>query len=287
MTAMTYRRVKHVLSAMAAGTGLLVASAVAMPHAWAIYQGREAERDYSFVASLQFKTDDGPVHWCGAALIDPRWIVTAKHCMLPSIFDRLTRPSDLQVRIGSRDRTAGGERVDVVKIIVHGAPIDPSPTAGNDISGTDIVLLKLAHAVRAAPVTIAAATPKPGTGVRVLGWGLNCEAPRPTPTTPCADLPVRLRELDTQLLAKAGCRTKDPHDSQISARELCQAPAPDGGNVRTHDSGSPLLVKVRGRFQLAGAVSGPVVQDLHRDGPIIYTDVTAYRGWIRQQLTRG
>jgi secreted trypsin-like serine protease len=269
----------RVAAAAAVAAGAATAFAV-VGNAWAIYGGSNADEQYPFMASVQFKTDSGNVHWCGGSLISTRWVVTAKHCMLPSLFNRLTEPSDLQIRIGSADRTAGGDLVDVSKIIVHGQPITADPTAGQDIQGTDIALLKLAHPVTETPVAVASAPP-PNTPVRALGWGLNCRDNFAAPD--CGELPTMLRQLDSAALDRSGCVSSNPDDRNIVDREICLAAGPDGAGIRSHDSGGPLLDKVDGRWELVGAASGPVSQRPGPGGPTVYADVTAYRDWIDEQ----
>lgn len=268
--------VKRALIAAVALVGLAPGTAQA------IYGGEEAAAPYSFMASMQFKTDEGAQHWCGATLIAPQWVVTAKHCllMLPVAGTPVPKPSDVQVRVGSLDRTTGGELVDVTDFVVHGEPISSDPTAPQDIRGTDIALLKLARPVSAQPALIAGSSE--GTDVRLLGWGYNCQQPRGHGCT----LPTALRQLDTRMLPREGCVSTKPGDATIADREICQAATSSGESIRPHDSGSPMLVRAGEGWQLAGAVSGPVQQGADADGtgPNIYTDVTAYRSWIAEHV---
>ncbi|TWP49099.1 serine protease [Lentzea tibetensis] len=268
--------VKRALIAAVALVGLAPGTAQA------IYGGEEAAEPYSFMASMQFKTSEGVQHWCGATLIAPQWVVTAKHCMLylPTAGTPLPKPSDVQVRVGSLDRTTGGDLVDVTEFVVHGKPISPDPTAPQDTRGTDIALLKLARPVSAQPVEIADSPAV--TDVRLLGWGYNCQQPRGHGCT----LPTALRQLDTRTLPREGCVSAKPGDAIIADREICQAATPSGESIRPHDSGSPMVVRAGSGWRLIGAASGPVQQGADTDGtgPNIYTDVTAYRSWIAEHV---
>jgi secreted trypsin-like serine protease len=286
---MVRNRTRKIARVLAVAGAVVVASSLGLANAWAIYGGKTADEPYPFMTSVQFKSDKGLLHWCGGSVIDPLWVVTAKHCMgeypPADIGDfRPAEPSDLAIRVGSRDRTSGGELVDVVKIVVHGKPLPTDPTEGGDGFGTDIALLKLSRPVQVEPVSLAAAPPNPQASptVRLLGWGYNCKRPRHDQT--CGELPTLLRQLDTTVLPASGCVSNDPNNSNITEREICQAPTAKGENTRAHDSGSPMLQKVNQRWTLVGLLSRPHVQSQTVDGPSIYTDATAYASWIRQQI---
>jgi secreted trypsin-like serine protease len=278
------RKIARVAAVVAA---VVVAASLGLSNAWAIYGGKTADQPYAFMASVQFKSDKDPLHWCGGSVIDPLWVVTAKHCMSeahdPGGF-RPAEPSDLKIRVGSRDRTSGGELVDVVKIVVHGDPLPTDPLEGSDTNGNDIALLKLSRPVQVAPISLAVAPPNPNASatVRLLGWGYNCKRPRPDET--CGELPKLLRQLDTTVLPASGCVSNDPNNSNIAERELCQSPTAKGENVRAHDSGSPMLQKVNQRWTLVGLLSRPHVQSPTVNGPSIYTDATPYASWISKQI---
>jgi secreted trypsin-like serine protease len=283
---MVENRIRKLARWLAVAGVVAGAGAVGLPNAWAIYGGENATQAYPFMASVQFKPDQGLQHWCGGTVIDREWVVTARHCTGELPFGGpgagLPQPSDLMVRVASNDWTAGGDLVEVAKIVVHGDPIDPDPTAGDQISGNDIALLRLSRPVPVTPVAIATAPPAANAPVRLLGWGLNCKAPRPS--SDCHELPKSLRQLDTTVLDRSGCISTGTNRS-INDREICQSPTASGENARAHDSGGPMLQEVSGRWVLVGALSGPVSQSLTADGPNLYTDVTAYVAWISQQMS--
>lgn len=113
------------------------------------------------------------------------------------------------MRIGSKDRTSGGEEaVTVTNIVVNpgwhwGAGV---PSAEVD----DIALLELDHLVDAQTIQIASTAARPGDAVKLLGWGDT------EPDSTSANLPTQLQQIDTKIVSKAKCA-----DEAISAKEIC------------------------------------------------------------------
>jgi secreted trypsin-like serine protease len=72
------------------------------------------------VVSVQLPDPVGPGnHICGGALVKANWVITAAHCLTD------LEPDDVQLRIGSEDRTTGGTLDTKV--------IDPNNCAGAEL----------------------------------------------------------------------------------------------------------------------------------------------------------
>ncbi len=223
-----------------AATALPVPAApapAARPH---IVGGVDATETYPFAAVLE----NGNNLVCTGTLIAPQWVQTAGHCVAGN--------TDWQIRLGSNDRTSGGDFVTYTTIAVGPG---------------DMALIQLANPVSEAPAPIASAAPPPGTPVRQLGWGVTSDP------LAAGDPPAMLQQLDTTIADPKTCNGLE--DNQICVNNV-------GGSagVCYGDSGGPLLIKVDGGWQLIGSVIGAGYQGKCGKGPSVYQNVAAFKSWI-------
>ena len=266
----------------------IVGGAAAGPEAW------------PWQAALQKEGSGGTGfrQFCGGAVIAPRWVLTAAHCVDGEAAE------DLRVLVGTHDLEEGGQRIRVKSVRVHEA-YRQSPIEN------DIALLELARpadtpAVRIlAPEQVADAA-APGTMATIIGWGLlrplRCKEGSKQEAHGCrvrgggrghlvddltgepvkmADVRTsRLMQVELPLVGEEACRKAYPGGA-IDSRTICAGLRKGGKDSCQGDSGGPLVVRDGSEWVQAGVVSwgaGCAKPGLYG----VYTNAGAFAQWMRR-----
>ncbi|CAG0882492.1 unnamed protein product [Darwinula stevensoni] len=194
-----------------------------------------SQRKYPWMAWMT----DG-AGFCGGALINDRYVLTASHCVFQNSSGKYN------VTLGNLDvfNTSNPEAIKIsATAIMH-------PEFKNVTSGNDVALLKLDTPLNftdhphICPICISTdVNPNPGTKVTIAGWGrISGGGP----------MSGKLREATVYVISQEACQDNF-HMVNISENVICTQSG--GKNVCNGDSGSSLMYQTPAGYYISAGIT--------------------------------
>ncbi|XP_030601164.1 ST14 transmembrane serine protease matriptase a [Archocentrus centrarchus] len=235
-----------------------------------IVGGQDAEvGEFPWQISLHVKKHS---HVCGASLISPNWLVTAAHCVQDEGSLKLSQAGAWEIYLGLHRQNQLGspaEKRNLKQIIPH-------PNYNSFTFDNDIALMQLDSPVSYTDYIRPICLPSPqhdfpvGEGVTITGWGATREG---------GSAATVLQKASVRIINQTVCNNL--MGGQLTSRMFCAGVLSGGVDACQGDSGGPLSSPSGSRAFLAGVVSwGDGCA--RRNKPGIYTRVTKFRAWIKE-----
>lgn len=225
-----------------------------------IVGGQDAPDGFApYLASLHFGEFG---HYCGANIINDRWLVTAGHCIYNA------SAADVKIYVGSNKLSSGGEYYTTLEFYVH-EDYDPE-----EIFKADIGLIKTETPFRfndkVKPIKLGVNLPPDGALTFNIGWGSTFPGSGENVT-----IPDNLQLLLAPFISMERCAELSVEEPRFIERQICTGPL-SGQGLCYGDSGGAVVYA----NELIGLPSF-VYKDVCATGnPDYSTSVAYFYDWI-------
>lgn len=212
-----------------------------------------------FPYQISLKTSRGS-HYCGGAIIDKYWVITAAHCV--------SRPDlGLTIITGTTNVTRPDCVYQISELKIH-----PFHSKGKYFN--DIALIRVDKPIEfnndTQPIQLATINDlKNGDELHIPGWGstqLNRKGS------------IRLKSLSVRYLEKSSCIARIPSKATLSKENLCFV-SPQGSGACFGDSGGPV---VNENGILYGVLNWGI--PCAKGYPDVFTNIAYYYPWIKRTI---
>ena len=219
---------------------------------------------HPWMVGLVHKDADAKNVFCGASLIEPRWVLTAAHCLV-------------RIEAGTLDIIAGtatlgsqqAERVSVDAIVIH-------PDYVHSELKNDIALLRLSKAIAHEVITykVPIGADHVGASVSVSGWGNQ--------SISGTQFPAQLHAVSLTISEFSVCN--NAYLGRLSVQQICASNPGGTKDSCQGDSGGPLVTRFDNSDIQVGIVSfgRECASPTH---PGVYTRVAYYERFIDTALS--
>ncbi|XP_012527748.1 chymotrypsin-1 [Monomorium pharaonis] len=221
--------------------------------------------EYPHCVSLRIKDN----HFCGGSIIDPEYILTAGHCVVPLIQNPDLKES-MTVVTGTTYLDKGGESHKVDEVWLH-ENYNPRSLGRGPY---DIGLIKLTAPIKFGPTQKSVPLPtenvEKNVAVTIAAWG-STGFRKP--------IHNNLQKLQARVMLPDTCQSYHRFIMKIHKNEFCTL-IEQGTGLCNGDSGSGLLRDSDGA--IIGLVSGG--RPCALGYPDVYTNVESYVSWIKEKM---
>ena len=210
--------------------------------------------------------------YCGGSIVSSWEIVTAAHCVVDN--GDVFSASEIRVMTGRATlSTTARTAVPVASITVHPGYVEAT-------FESDIAVLRLAEPIALTSgvqqaIPLQQSVVGDGVAARVTGWGNT--------STTGTVYPTQLQRATVNTVSDVSCDASYSAEDFNASTMLCAVGTSYSTDTCQGDSGGPLAVQSSGVWYLAGVTSWGY-GCAESPYPGVYTEVSAFTGWIEDQL---